>query len=299
MAKPVGADDLAKQVRVEALPATLRPQVLRPCRGQYEMFTHVLLLDAGQAAIEMASGTAEVDSPAGVILPASSAMTLTLGAGTSGWLLGLSPMALANAIGAGPESSLLAPLGLHQIIARDFHPQTVPDPDMLARAILAELARGAEGGQLAVVAYMRLILLSVWRESRVEVSAPGHGSELHILEGFRRTVEVHFRSHKRIADYALLLGITESRLRRICQRNLQRSPLELVHLRMMREATTWLERSGKSIAEIAHALGFAESTEFSHFFKRHSQLSPRQYRETVRRRAEAVTGSLTSFADWP
>lgn len=292
-------ENLGTLLRVESIRPGLRSQVLRPGRGAQAGFGHVLLLEMGEAQIAHSGEAFEVEGSAGVILPATAELVITLGPGCSGWTLGFSPELLANAIGTGPEAGLLAPAGLNLIIARGFIPRTRPLPGDLIAAIRHELDLGAPGGYLAVVACLRLILLSVWRESRIEVSAPGHRSDLHLIEGFRRVVEVHFRAHKRIADYTEMLGITESRLRRICQRNTGHSPLALIHLRMMREATTWLERSGQPIAEIAQELGFADSAEFSHFFKRHSQLSPRQYRSALRRRSPEEAAPLLSFADWP
>ena len=170
---------------------------------------------------------------------------------------------------------------------------------MHGERIADELSRDTPGAQMAILASLRLLLIDIWRSSGFESPGPGKGSEVHVLLSFRRLVELHFRSRLGVGDYASQLGVTYDRLHGICQRNLQRSPLQLIHARMMREAADWLESSGQPIQRIAHKLGFSDSAEFSHFFKRNSGLSPSGFRQRARNQSEALRMTTTSFADWP
>lgn len=285
--------------RAERLPASLRGTVIRPGRGTYDSFTHLVLLEAGEIAVDAGEGPRQVEARAALILPPGPGTLLTLGPGCDGWLLGVASSVLSAAVGTRAESEFLAPIGMHVMIARDFSPDTATDPIALAERIGDELARKTPGAQMAILASLRLLLIDIWRSSGFEATRLGQGSDVHVLLSFRRLVELHFRSRLSVSDYAGQLGVTYDRLHGICQRNLQRSPLQLIHARMMREAANWLERSGQTIQQIAHSLGFSDSAEFSHFFKRNSGLSPSSFRQKVRNQSEALRMTSTSFADWP
>lgn len=290
---------LDQLVRAEPLPAALRRTAIRPGRGSYAPFTHLLLLDHGEIGIETAESARQIEGPAAAILPPGESLLLQLGPGGGGWLLGMAPSMWAAAVGVRAESEFLVPIGTQLLIAPGLSEATAPDPFLLAERIGDELSRGAVGAQMAVLACLRLILLDIWRGSDIQTGLVGRGNEIHVLQAFRRLVELHFRSRLGVRDYAGLLGVSYERLHRICRRNLQRSPLQLVHRRMMREAADWLERSGRSVQQIAHLLGFHDSAEFSHFFKRNSGLSPSAYRQQVRNQSTASRPATTSFADWP
>lgn len=285
--------------RAERLPTSLRGTVIRPGRGTYDSFTHLVLLEAGEIAVDAGDGPRQVEARAALILPAGPGTLLTLGPGCDGWLLGVASSLLSAAVGTRAESEFLAPIGMHLMIARDFAPDTATDPIALAERIGDELSRKTPGAQMAILASLRLLLIDIWRSSGFEPTGLGQGSEVHVLLSFRRLVELHFRSRLSVADYAAQLGVTYDRLHGICQRNLGRSPLQLIHARMMREAASWLERSGQPVQQIAHSLGFSDSAEFSHFFKRNSGLSPSSFRQQARNQSEALRMTTTSFADWP
>jgi len=285
--------------RAEQLPASLRGTVIRPGRGAYDSFTHMVLLEAGEIAVDAGDAPRHVEARAALILPPGPGTLLRLGPGCDGWLLGVAPSLLSAVVGARAESEFFAPIGTHLMIAQNFAPDTATDPVALAERIADELSRDASGAQMAILASLRLLLIDIWRTGGLDPQGPTQGSDVHVVLSFRRLVELHFQKRLGVADYAEQLGVTYDRLHGICQRNLQRSPLQLIHARMMREAANWLERSGQPIQQIAHSLGFPDGAEFSHFFKRHSGVSPSRFRQHVRNQSEASGLARTSFADWP
>ncbi|MGD9865129.1 MAG: helix-turn-helix transcriptional regulator [Pseudodonghicola sp.] len=285
-------------VRAEPLITTLRSQTLRPARGPYESFTHLLVIDQGDVVIGRDDSHHDAQGPAAVILPPNPAALVTCEAGSSGWLLGLNEPAMTDMLGASAEAELLAPV-LRQFVVVGNYDLSGIEPVALARRIADEIASGGPGSYLAIQSCIRVLLIDIWRHGSFQAPVLGQGSEMQILYAFRQLVERHFRSHRTVRDYAADLGISYERLHRICRRHLQRPPLRLIQQRMMREATIWLERSGKPIEEIAYSLGFADASEFSHFFKRNSGLAPSIYRARIRNRSEASRMAARSFADWP
>ena len=115
-----------------------------------------------------------------------------------------------------------------------------------------------------------------------------------IAQRFLHAVDLHFRDHWTIARYAGEVGVSPDRLNATVRRTTGRSPLSLIHGRLMHEAEALLDDSSLQISEIAEQLGFSDPAYFSRFYKRLSGHSPNiQRREVVRREG------APSFADWP
>lgn len=153
---------------------------------------------------------------------------------------------------------------------------------------------------MAIAAYMRLILMALWRAAGAEAAEQrGRGGGASVLQRYRQLVEIGFRQHRSIADYAGELGVTTDRLHSICRSELGRSPVQLLHERVVQEAKLRLERSARTVQEISDGLGFRDPTYFSHFFKKKTGFSPAIYRDLARK-SEASTVTLSSgYADWP
>jgi AraC-like DNA-binding protein len=171
----------------------------------------------------------------------------------------------------------------------------------LISGFVRELGDPTRSSWMVASAYIRLILMALWRGSDGERSEQrGQGETGSILQRYRQLVEAGFRRHRPISDYAAELGVTADRLHSICQRALGRSPIQLLHERVVQEAKLRLERSARNIQEISDSLGFRDPTYFSHFFKRKTGLSPAGYREIARASAGSENSMLSSgYADWP
>lgn len=131
---------------------------------------------------------------------------------------------------------------------------------------------GVHGGVLAVVS-----LIARCAEQARRAAAPV-SPEAALADRFRRLVERDCRSHAELATYAQALGVTVSRLTRACRMATGRSPLELIHERLMLEARRSLTYTCASVAETAYALGFSDPAYFSRFFRRREGVSPDRFR---------------------
>ena len=86
----------------------------------------------------------------------------------------------------------------------------------------------------------------------------------------------------------------------LCRRELGKTPIQLVHERLLHEARLRLERSVLTVEQVAGSIGFRDVGHFSRFFKSKVGLPPAKYRETVARFVRdggAVPAS--TYADWP
>jgi len=82
------------------------------------------------------------------------------------------------------------------------------------------------------------------------------------------------------SDFALQLNVHVNHLNRAIKQITQKTTTQLISQRIMQEAKIMLKQSDWNIAEIAYALGFAELTHFTNFFKKHTGVNPSSFRNS-------------------
>jgi AraC family transcriptional regulator, transcriptional activator of pobA len=80
------------------------------------------------------------------------------------------------------------------------------------------------------------------------------------------------------SDFAQQLNVHVNHLNRAVKETADKTTSQLIAERILQEAKILLKHSAWTVAEIAYALGFAETTHFNNFFKKHVQLSPLKFR---------------------
>jgi AraC-like DNA-binding protein len=227
---------------------------------------------------------------------------LRLNGGGRGHFLGMSHEILVDGFGTRAES-----VNLRHMVDKTFTMTLDGRPQEMAALqgsfdrIDREVRAGDRASWIVMTAHLSLILVEVWRLSGAgDMAMQSEGTASAILQRFRQLVEIHFREHWMVADYAAEMGVSRDHLHDICKRNLARTPLQLIHERLTHESQLLLERSTLTIQQIAASLGFKDVSHFSHFFKRRTSLAPNQYR-LMKTRAVAVERELpeATFADWP
>ncbi len=281
----------ALQARRHALHATAR-----------SVSRAAILLTSGQGEIAGAGVGAVLQAPALVWLPVKPGHYLRVAAGTSGILLTFSDLLVREAIGQGAESAHLRFLNDRVVTINHIgDAQAIREVRHSCEAIGREVRRNEFGSWTYLLAHAALIMVQCWRLSGLEdLTRQDVGTRAAVLLNFRHLVEMHFRQRWRIADYAQALGMSTDRLHDICVRALERTPIELLHERVVHEAALHLARSGKGVEALADELGFRSATHFSRFFSQRTGLSPARYRQRAR---AAITASdalpAPSYADWP
>jgi AraC family transcriptional activator of pobA len=161
-----------------------------------------------------------------------------------------------------------------------------PVPVWLARAIiwrLAQLAQrggpggaagGADAGQGGVEAG--------------DARASGPVGQVGTAKGTARSalytrwvvlVEANYRAHWPVSRYAGQLGLSTERLNRLVRAETGMNAQRVLHERLLREACRWLVHVAAPVSALAFELGFDDPAYFSRFFRRHTGLSPRAYRQ--------------------
>lgn len=82
-----------------------------------------------------------------------------------------------------------------------------------------------------------------------------------------------------IPSLATRAGVSGEHLRRLCQRQLGRSPMRQVTALRMRQATALLASESYTVEAVARLVGYENPFAFSAAFKRHLGVSPSEYRQ--------------------
>lgn len=94
-------------------------------------------------------------------------------------------------------------------------------------------------------------------------------------------IDEQYKFHWTLPQYAKRLNITVSTLNNISRELGGESAKEFVSQRLLKEAEFLLRYTDFTIIEIAHQLGFKDSSYFSRFFRRYANLTPRDFRQRL------------------
>lgn len=294
---PAAPPGLPAPVGVEVIQPMLRGGARRIDPPEGESQTVVVILASGQ--LRLGEEGEDLTAPLVQLVQKTSRVQLVFGPGSEGYLLVIPQAASAEIAGRSAEGPALQDLLSSSRLIRPAQDTMAESYMIPAARIEAEVRASRPGSHIAVIAWLRLLLVNLWREAPLDrPEGAGISGEAEVIRAFRTLVELHFRHHLGVADYARLLGVGYDRLHGICRRKLGRSPLQLIHQRLLREAVLRIERTDEPVAAIAWACGFSEPHNFSRFFRRAMGVSPLHHRAGLQTQAQPQAPER-GYADWP
>ena len=106
-------------------------------------------------------------------------------------------------------------------------------------------------------------------------------SKVDLLREFNFLVEQHFKKEHSVSFYADKLFRSPKTLSNNFAK-LNRSPLQIIHQRVILEAKRLLTYSDKTAKEIAYEVGFDDASHLSRLFKKHTSQSPSDYKKGLK-----------------
>ncbi len=255
----------------------------------------VFILPSGNGTIAYENEEFSLSAPCLVLVPSGKPALLTLNAGSRGAWLALSDKALGQVSLPGSIAEDVRRLALRPQFGTRIDRDNALRLASLLSNMETELRENRPGAQDMARHQLAVACIMIWRASDLP---PGlaQPSPRAIVNNFLQAVDLNMRSHWSVADYARYLGVSTDRLNSAVKRATGKSPLSLIHARLINEACQMIESSGMQFSEIATHLGFEDAAYFSRFFKRLSGKTPRQYRlEATRTHSQMAH----SFAAWP
>ena len=104
--------------------------------------------------------------------------------------------------------------------------------------------------------------------------------KFHIIRKFNLLVEANFRTEHSVSFYAQQLCKSPKTLSNLFAIYNDKTPSQLIQERILIEAKRLLTYTKKSVKQITFELGFEDVAYFSNYFKKHTAVSPIEFRNT-------------------
>lgn len=125
--------------------------------------------------------------------------------------------------------------------------------------------------------YFKILLLELFQLREKENILLENSSHLDSFIKFQQLLRDNFTKEKKVKFYASQLNITPKKLNLITQEIIKVPAKEFITSYVILEAKKYLKCSDLSSKEVAYQLGFDEPTNFTKFFKKHTQILPSEF----------------------
>lgn len=102
-----------------------------------------------------------------------------------------------------------------------------------------------------------------------------------LFERFHKAVTIHYRESRKVAFYANLLCLTPKYFATVIKQTTGIAASDWISRHVIIKAKILLlYKQDKSIQQIAYELGFSEQSAFTRYFRTHTGITPKKFRET-------------------
>lgn len=127
----------------------------------------------------------------------------------------------------------------------------------------------------------RLIIKTTRLAKEQHITRELANSQLDVVRKFNVLVDMNFKELKQVSDYAELMNRSPKTLSNLFGTYNQKTPLRIIHERIILEARRLLVYTDHSIKEIAYELGFDEVSHFNKMFKKIMGTSPSEFKNSL------------------
>ncbi|MCT4587264.1 MAG: AraC family transcriptional regulator [Carboxylicivirga sp.] len=100
-----------------------------------------------------------------------------------------------------------------------------------------------------------------------------------LFERFSRLLAHEVPKLRKVSEFADRLHTTPQNLNQLCRKVQNLSASEVINQQLILEAKRYILHTDYTVSQIAEFLYFSDDSNFVKFFKKHTDLTPRQYRE--------------------
>lgn len=276
-----GSAPVGERLHVETISSRSRLHDWEIQPHRHEQLFQILYIARGRAEALVDGLTTALAGPAAVTVPAATAHGFAFEPGIDGWVVTVQEPHVRHLLAGEPALwTLFEQPGL-LVWARGAVPRALGSPSPVADAVAAlaaEFAGHERWRHAAIDAELTRLLLALAR-ALPQTSAGGLAGASAHLARYRALVDARFRLQPSVASLAAELGISATQLNRLCQAQLGRGALDLLHARIALEAQRQLAYTNQSVKRIGMDLGFADPGYFTRFFQRLCGVSPTVWRQ--------------------
>ncbi len=266
-------------VHIEDIQSRSRKYLWKIGTHRHALLSQCVVVSAGPVTATLDETRADLLGPVVMIIPAGTVHGFRFRADTDGLVLTVDLGRLLSAATAPYHASIEALFASPRAIDLRHDPELATR----VRRLLDQLGHEfRQPGSWAAPVGSWLALSVLWilaHATQVHGAPEFHGTaDAERLRRFRRLIEVQFLEHWPVQRYARHLALSETSLNRLCRRVAGCTAFDLIQHRIALEARRRLVYAGSSVSGIAVELGFKDPAYFSRFFRRHSGVSPNEFR---------------------
>jgi AraC family transcriptional activator of pobA len=276
--QPVAAGHIGR-LHIEDIQSRSSKYLWKIGTHRHTLFSQCVLVTAGPVTVTLDEARAALSGPAVMIIPAGTVHSFRFRADTRGQVLTVDLDRLL-AMTATPHRP---PIGKLFAVPRAV--DLGQDPALAARVELlldrvSQEFKQPESSAAPIAGWLACSALWILSAKITSEAAPellsSHDADR--LRRFRLLIESHYARHWPVSRYARRLAVSETSLNRLCRRLAGGTAFDLIQQRLALEARRRLVYVTSPVGGIGAALGFKDPAYFSRFFRRHSGVSPNEFR---------------------
>ena len=276
------ATRVAAPVHVEDIQSRSRKYLWQIGAHRHAELCQCIVVTAGPASVVIEELRTKLDGPALVVIPAGAIHSFRFRADTQGYVLTVNFQHLTELASAAHQAPIEELFSVPRALDLSFNPALAERASQMLECLCKEQRRPDAASPVG--GWLACCVLYTVAEAVKHSSAPESysGTDLARLRRFRQLIENRYTQHWPIQRFARELGLSETSLNRLCRRLTGGTGFDLLQQRLALEARRRLIYATDSVSGIAGALGFKDSAYFSRFFRRHSGVSPHEFRRQHR-----------------
>lgn len=164
------------------------------------------------------------------------------------------------------HTNLLQTVGRSSCI--DFEANDFREVIHIIKQLMKEHRQSAVYQAEMVLQYLNILFIYMGRQCKVENDLVAFNCNLRLFKRFISLVDQHFKTSKRVAEYASLMLVTPNHLNHAVRSATGNTAGHFIRQRVVLEAKRQAVYSDWSMKEVAWELGFPDICHFSKFFKK-------------------------------
>lgn len=150
---------------------------------------------------------------------------------------------------------------------------------LFRQACEALLLEDREDKEESLAAILDLILLHCKQAYPVNLPIKNTNRRRMLVKRFKQLIEENYHLNYAVRDYAEKLAVTPNHLTETVREVTGRTSNDMIHERTIIEAKKLLRYTELSVSQVAYKLHFKDPSYFARFFKKHTGMSPDQFRK--------------------